>query len=232
VARLLLRFNVFTRITRARSRGAGDAGWQVVVHGAENQLRFLDEIGVHGSRSGLAANVARMLRASVGSVDLDPVADDVWDRVRDVLVDRAENAPRQLTPAASPTPAAPVEAGPGRERMARVADVLGDSELDVVATNDVYWDTITSIEPLGEQAVYDATVLGTHNFVADGIAAHNSLEQDADMVILLHRDDVYEKESTRPGEADLIVAKHRNGPTRDIVVAFQGHYSRFVDMAH
>ena len=59
-----------------------------------------------------------------------------------------------------------------------------------------------------------------------------SLEQDADMVILLHRDDVYEKESTRPGEADLIVAKHRNGPTRDLTVAFQGHYSRFVDMAH
>ncbi|KRF20595.1 replicative DNA helicase [Nocardioides sp. Soil797] len=59
-----------------------------------------------------------------------------------------------------------------------------------------------------------------------------SLEQDADMVILLHREDVYEKESTRPGEADLIVAKHRNGQTRDITVAFQGHYSRFVDMAH
>nr|WP_232677369.1 replicative DNA helicase [Nocardioides sp. R-C-SC26] len=59
-----------------------------------------------------------------------------------------------------------------------------------------------------------------------------SLEQDADMVILLHREDVYEKESTRPGEADLIVAKHRNGATRDITVAFQGHYSRFVDMAH
>ncbi|MFT3873665.1 MAG: replicative DNA helicase [Nocardioides sp.] len=59
-----------------------------------------------------------------------------------------------------------------------------------------------------------------------------SLEQDADMVVLLHRDDVYEKESTRPGEADLIIAKHRNGPTRDLTVAFQGHYSRFVDMAH
>ena len=59
-----------------------------------------------------------------------------------------------------------------------------------------------------------------------------SIEQDADMVVLLHRDDVYEKESTRPGEADLIVAKHRNGPTRDVIVAFQGHYSRFVDMAH
>jgi replicative DNA helicase len=58
-----------------------------------------------------------------------------------------------------------------------------------------------------------------------------SLEQDSDMVILLHREDMYDKESARPGEADLIVAKHRNGPTRDITVAFQGHYSRFVDMA-
>ncbi|HLS15687.1 MAG TPA: replicative DNA helicase [Beutenbergiaceae bacterium] len=59
-----------------------------------------------------------------------------------------------------------------------------------------------------------------------------SIEQDADMVILLHREDMYEKESPRAGEADMIVAKHRNGPTDTIVVAFQGHYTRFVDMAH
>ncbi|WP_157430323.1 replicative DNA helicase [Actinomadura macra] len=58
-----------------------------------------------------------------------------------------------------------------------------------------------------------------------------SIEQDADMVILLHREDAYEKESPRAGEADLIVAKHRNGPTATVTVAFQGHYSRFVDMA-
>jgi replicative DNA helicase len=58
-----------------------------------------------------------------------------------------------------------------------------------------------------------------------------SLEQDADMVVLLHREDAYEKESPRAGEADFIVAKHRNGPTGTITVAFQGHYSRFVDMA-
>src|SRR5690349_20164131 len=57
-----------------------------------------------------------------------------------------------------------------------------------------------------------------------------SIEQDADMVILLHREDAYDKESPRAGEADLIVAKHRNGPTATITVAFQGHYSRFVDM--
>jgi replicative DNA helicase len=57
-----------------------------------------------------------------------------------------------------------------------------------------------------------------------------AIEQDADMVILLHREDAYEKESPRAGEADLIVAKHRNGPTKDVVVLSQLHYSRFVDM--
>ncbi len=58
-----------------------------------------------------------------------------------------------------------------------------------------------------------------------------SIEQDSDVVILLHREDAYERESPRAGEADLIVAKHRNGPTATVTVAFQGHYSRFVDMA-
>jgi replicative DNA helicase len=58
-----------------------------------------------------------------------------------------------------------------------------------------------------------------------------AIEQDSDMVLLLHREDAYERESPRAGEADLILAKHRNGPTGTVTVAFQGHYSRFVDMA-
>jgi replicative DNA helicase len=58
-----------------------------------------------------------------------------------------------------------------------------------------------------------------------------SIEQDADMVILLHRPDAYEKDDPRAGETDLIVAKHRNGPTATVTVANQLHYSRFVDMA-
>ena len=95
----------------------------------------------------------------------------------------------------------------------------------------VAWDAIDSIESIGEQEVYDATVPGTHNFVANGIVVHNSLEQDADMVVLIHREDVYERESPRAGEADLLLVKHRNGPTATCTVAFQGHYSRFVDMA-
>jgi replicative DNA helicase len=59
-----------------------------------------------------------------------------------------------------------------------------------------------------------------------------SIEQDADIVILLHREDAYDKESPRAGEIDLIVAKHRAGPTATITAAFQGHYCRVADMAH
>ncbi|MDP9117684.1 MAG: replicative DNA helicase [Actinomycetota bacterium] len=57
-----------------------------------------------------------------------------------------------------------------------------------------------------------------------------SIEQDSDMVLLVHRPDLYEPETERAGEADLIIAKHRNGPTGTIAVAFQGRYSRFADM--
>jgi replicative DNA helicase len=232
VARLLARYNVFTRIKRSRKAGYRD-GWQVHVVGAENQLRFLDDIGVHGARGEQVTRLAAALRDVRPNTNLDTVPQEVWGRVRQ------EMAERQMTHREFATAMGTSFGGstmwkhaPSRERLAKVAGVLGDADLEVLATNDVYWDAIASVEPIGEQAVYDATVLGVHNFVANGIALHNSIEQDADMVILLHREDAYEKESTRPGEADLLVVKHRNGPTRDITVAFQGHYSRFVDMAH
>jgi replicative DNA helicase len=67
--------------------------------------------------------------------------------------------------------------------------------------------------------------------VLSDLRESGSLEQDADVVILVHREDAYERESPRAGEADLIVAKHRNGPLATITVAAQLHYSRFVDMA-
>ena len=231
LARLLLRYNVFTRIKRVRKSGYRD-GWHLYVYGSENQLRFCDEIGVHGARGVKAANLADKLRDVRANTNLDTVPREVWGHVREVLTEKGMSH-REFASAlgAQFCGSTMWKHSPSRERMARVAEVLGDADLEVLATNDVYWDAVASIELVGEQEVYDATVMGTHNFVVEGIAAHNSLEQDADMVILLHRDDVYEKESTRPGEADLIVAKHRNGPTRDLTVAFQGHYSRFVDMA-
>ena len=56
------------------------------------------------------------------------------------------------------------------------------------------------------------------------------IEQDSDLVMFIYREEYYEKESERPGEADIIIAKHRNGPTDTITVGFHGHFSRFVDL--
>jgi replicative DNA helicase len=231
LARLLLRYNVFTRIKRVRKAGYRD-GWHLYVYGVENQLRFCDEIGVHGARGDKARVLAEKLRDVVPNTNLDTIPSQVWDRVKEILTDQ-KMTHRQFAAAMGTKFGGSTmwKRAPSRQRLAKVANVLGDADLEVLATNDVYWDSITSIEPVGDLDVYDATVLGNHNFVADGMPLHNSLEQDADMVVLLHREDMYERESTRPGEADLIVAKHRNGPTREITVAFQGHYSRFVDMA-
>ena len=209
VARLLLRFNVMTRVE--------EDGHRLVIHGADNQLRFLDDIGLRTEHAPVRAKLALLK----GDTQLDTVPRDVWDRVRSALQERRIPA---FSGSASPRPT--------ERRLGTVAEILDDADLEMLATNDVFWDEIASIESIGVREVYDATVLGTHNFVADGICLHNSIEQDADVVILLHREDAYEKESPRAGEADLIVAKHRNGPTATVTVAFQGHYSRFVDMAH
>jgi replicative DNA helicase len=104
-------------------------------------------------------------------------------------------------------------------------------KVQALTTGDVFWDQIVEITSLGETDVYDGTVGGTHNFVAQGISVHNSLEQDSDMVILLHRPDAFERDDPRGGEADLILAKHRNGPTKTVTVAHQLHLSRFANMA-
>ncbi len=232
LARLLLRYNVFSRIKRVRKAGYRDS-FHLCIYGAENQVRFCDEIGVHGARGAAAQHCATLLRGLRTHTNLDTVPVEVWGRVREVLEEQRVTH-RQFATAMGTqcSGSATWKHAPSRARMAKVAAILHDADLEAIATNDVFWDAVQSVESIGEQDVYDATVLGVHNFVADGVAAHNSLEQDADMVVLIHREDAYERESTRPGEADLIVAKHRNGPTANVVVAFQGHYSRFVDMAH
>ncbi len=232
LARLLLRCGIYARIKTARKAGYRN-GYHLFISGSEQQLLFCDEIGVHGARAGQAEEVARNLRTVRANTNVDTVPKEIWVRVKQALVDqqlthREYAAAMQIQFCGSTL----WRHAPSRSRLAKAAASLKDPELAACASSDVHWDSVVSVERLGEQEVYDATVLGTHNFIADGIAVHNSLEQDADMVILLSRDDAYDKESPRLGEADFIVAKHRNGPTKTIVTAFQGHYSRFVDMQH
>lgn len=77
----------------------------------------------------------------------------------------------------------------------------------------------------------DAETRGNHHPKLHDLRNAGDIEDVADLVILLHRDDYYEYEPARPGEADLFVDKNRHGPTRSITLAFQGHYSRFMDIA-
>jgi len=94
----------------------------------------------------------------------------------------------------------------------------------------VYWDEIIAIEPDGEAEVYDLTVDELHNFVAGDILLHNSIEQDSDIVMFIYRDDVYNPETERKNIADIIVAKHRNGPVGTISLYFQASQTRFHDL--
>jgi replicative DNA helicase len=231
VAHLLTRLGIVARIRQVEKAGY-EPGYHVIVADAPSLRTFCARVGAHGRRGETARELGTLLvgRATNTNVDTIPLA--VWDLVRSERV-RAGLTERQFQAAIGTNYCGTTlyKSCPSRERLMRCATVLDSEPLREIASSDLFWDKIVSIEPLGAQPVYDATVKETHNFVANGINLHNSIEQDADVVILLHREDAYERESPRAGEADLIVAKHRNGPTATVTVAFQGHYSRFVDMA-
>ncbi len=90
---------------------------------------------------------------------------------------------------------------------------------------------LRAIERYGTEPVYDLTVAGTHSFIANGIVVHNSLEQDADVVLFIYRDEIYNNESPDRGTAEIIVAKHRSGPTGVAHLAFLDSFTKFVNMA-
>ncbi|MBF6288115.1 replicative DNA helicase [Nocardia cyriacigeorgica] len=231
VAQLLLRLGVHARIKKV-TKGDYRPCWHLTIDGVENQNVFLRDIGAHGAR-GRSAEAARLeLEAISPNVNADTVPKEVWTRVRELLATK-QMTHREFSAAMGSRFCGSTmwKHSPSRSRLARVATVLDDADIEMLATNDVFWDRIVEITSLGEQDVFDGTVPGTENFVANGISLHNSLEQDADMVILLHRPDAFERDDPRGGEADLILGKHRNGPTATITVAHQLHLSRFVDMA-
>jgi replicative DNA helicase len=110
---------------------------------------------------------------------------------------------------------------------------LSDDELALLGhlISDIYWDTVLSIEAAGQEEVFDLTVPGPHNFVANNIIVHNSIEQDADLVMFIYRDDYYNPHSEKAGIAEIIVGKQRNGPTGTVDLQFHAQHVRFNDLA-
>jgi replicative DNA helicase len=231
VATLLQRFGIVARV-RTVPESRGRTGYTVDVSGSRDQRTFLDEIGVFGARAAKAALASAALADVEPNPNRDTVPAEVWGRVKRRMADTGMSA-RALASGLGTAYCGSTlyKHSPSRGRLGRVAALLDDPVLESLASSDVFWDEVVEITSLGEQPVFDATVRDTHNFIANGIVVENSLEQDADVVIFIYRDDVYHQDSPDRGQAEVIVAKHRNGPTGITRLAFLEHYTRFANMS-
>ncbi len=228
VRSLLLRFGIVARVRRNR-KGEYRPSHHVCIDGCEAQFTFLTRIGVHGAR-GIEAERAKDFVSTLRSnPNADTVPAQVWRHVRELLPERGlTHRGFQSAMGHAYQGSAAYAHAPARERLHRAAVLLQDDWLEDLATSDLFWDEIVSIEPRGEEPVYDATVLGTHNFVANGFVAHNSIEQDADVVMFVWREVVYKPDTPEPGKAAIIIAKQRNGPTDDVDLTFLRECTKFV----
>jgi len=117
-----------------------------------------------------------------------------------------------------------------RQRAAALAEAIKSDVIARLADSDVYWDRIKSIEAGTEEQVFDLTVSGLHNFIANDIYLHNSIEQDADVVMFIYRDEMYNEDTMLKNIAEISVAKHRNGPVGKVELAFIAEQAKFMSL--
>jgi replicative DNA helicase len=242
VKRMLLRFGIrsaFGKTTKKRGGGVGSyrASYNLRIQGAEDQRRFLSLVGCYGERGEKIASALEILSVLKANPNVDLVPWEVRPKVAAAMAEKGVNG-RELAEAIGETYNGGYLLGTperrrrfSRTRLARMAGVLESEELANIAQSDLFWDRIVEITPLGEQPTFDVTVEGTHNFIADGVVVHNSIEQDADMVMFLYRDEYYNSESDDKGIAEVIVGKHRNGPTGKVQLAWMEQYTKFASLA-
>ncbi|MGH9228538.1 MAG: replicative DNA helicase [Acidimicrobiales bacterium] len=225
---LLLRLEIQTRVSSAPS-GRHRPFWTVDVRGADSLRRFVSAVRVFGERSPRVHEVRAWLEHTRRPDHRDSLPREVSNQVRRVQaavgISSAELSRVGLS--GSRIHRSPLT----RARLLAVCDLLDDDNLRRLATSDVFWDHVVALAPVGSAPVFDATVEATHNLVANGVTIENSIEQDADVVMFIYRDDVYHPDSPDRGQAEIIVSKHRNGPTGITRLAFLEQFTRFANMA-
>jgi replicative DNA helicase len=231
VQSLLLRLGVTATLGRIPQGEAGRDQFHVHVTGKPDMQRFLDVVRtVDGRRAVAASDSERHLRRVRPITNRDVVPAGVWDSQVKPAIARAGLTHRvfQARLGTAYCGSTLYRSNLGRERAARVAEIVESEQLHRLATSDVYWDQVVAIELDGEEEVYDLTVDRLHSFVADDVIVHNSIEQDADLVMFIYRDEYYDPESEREGIADVIISKHRNGGLGTVELTFQKDYPRFM----
>jgi replicative DNA helicase len=219
-------------VARLWAQGGGDDGTTRWFDAPGRRL--LDDLRLLLLRLGEACTIEETaagyrLTVTPAGTAPDQVPAEVWARVRARAAARGIPPARLLANDSAGPP--PFSGDADRALLERLAEVIDDDVVRALATSDVAWDTVTAIEPRGRQVVYDATVESTHNFLANGITVENSIEQDADVVMFIYRDDVYHQDSPDRGQAEILVSKHRNGPTGVCRLAFLEQFTRFANMA-
>jgi replicative DNA helicase len=235
VVSLLLRIGVSAG-HRVVSMGAkGRPSHRIDVTGRDDALRFLTFVGAAGERRGqVQRKIVRQLEVSAGNTNRDALPRAVWEALVVPAMASAGVTSRQLQSrlGMSYCGATLYKSGLSRARAERVAAIVDSTELRSLAQSDVYWDEVVSVEPDGDEDVYDLSVDELHNFVAANVVVHNSIEQDADLVAFVYRDEYYNgEESDAQGLAEIILAKHRNGPTDSVKLSFLKRYAKFADLA-
>ena len=229
VSALLLRLGIVARIKCVVS-GDHKPTYMVWVSGSGNQKAFLGRVSAFGPRRPAAKALARSLEGVEANPNLDTLPAEVFARVRSVMASKGVSqrgmAARRGTAYGG---AAHFRFAPSRKVVSQYAGLLGDSSLRAEAESDLFWDHVVSIEPEGEEDVYDLTVPGPASWVADSIISHNSgaIEQDADLIAFIYRDEVYNEDTPDKGIAELIVAKQRQGPIGTVKLTFLGEFTRF-----
>jgi replicative DNA helicase len=231
VQSLLLRVGINGRFKCTSQGERGRPQYHVIVSGRGDVLRFAERIGaVNSARRERLTEIVCYLENREENTNRDVIPQSVWDLHVRPAMQAAGVTHRALYAevGAAYSGMAMLKQNLSRERAERVAQAARSSELQTLAESDVYWDQIASIEPDGIEEVFDLTVPGPHNFIADDIIVHNSIEQDADVVMFIYRDDYYNQDnSERPNVAEVNVAKHRNGPTGAIDLYWHGQLATF-----